>query len=154
MLGTGLTIGIPPPCHGGTSSTPQSDAPTAGQILNIAAKKCDRQIREGWLKMINQEIEQNHAESGASTRHGIRNEIILKFQTSLPWLNRNGYTTCYIRHQKNAPDVITHDDHSTSTVSGLTTHDIEHEPHGNIQDSIPPVCDQDGAQGLPVAGVL
>jgi hypothetical protein len=82
------TVAPPRPC--GTASTHQVDASTAGPTLESAAKKWVRQIHEGWLKMINQGIEQKQSVAGTSTSHGVINEIILKFETSLPWLNRNG----------------------------------------------------------------
>jgi flagellar hook-basal body complex protein FliE len=73
-----------PPRYGGTASIPQAES-------NSAAKKRDRQIQEGWLKMICQEIEQKQTEAeecmsnGITNKRGIINEIILKFQTSLPY---------------------------------------------------------------------
>jgi hypothetical protein len=52
------------------------------------AKRLERTMREGWLKMIHKEIQQKQTEaeasSGIKNTRGVISETILKFKTSLP----------------------------------------------------------------------
>jgi hypothetical protein len=68
-----------------------------------AENKREWQNREGWLKMVHQEIQGRHNElfesNDAASTKGVIKEIVNKFKTSLPYLNRNGYNY-YVRQQK------------------------------------------------------
>jgi hypothetical protein len=84
-----------------------------------AEKKREQQNREGWLKMVEQDIMVGQNEllkrNDVASTKGVITEIVNKFETSLPWLVRNGYNY-YVQQQKGATDTImtNNDDQSTS----------------------------------------
>jgi hypothetical protein len=102
---------------------------------NSEAKRLERTMHEGWLKMIHKDIQQQKAEdetsSGVMNTRGVISEMILKFKTSLPWLICNAYNY-YSRQATLTPKTVITINHALlSQVSGLTSFetDVARERH-------------------------
>jgi hypothetical protein len=105
-------------------------------------KDQERQKREGWLKMVHQEIVETWGETiasdGKASTKGVIGEIINKFKTSLPLSIRNLYKD-YTRQLKGAPSSITTINDDRSFQSGLTSVSSTGTDSSNPTDDTAPI---------------
>lgn len=105
-------------------------------------KDQERQKREGWLKMVHQEIVETWGETiasdGKASTKGVIGEMINKFKTSLPLSIRNLYKD-YTRQLKGAPSSITTINDDRSFQSGLTSVSSTGTDSSNPTDDTAPI---------------